>query len=271
MANVMRFGGGSCEKARYVADVNPASGVTYVNGLAGLDASVVSMIANAISDSPNITKTTDAIYFDLGPVHRKISVADQVTLTLNGTEYAFDVIGFNHDDLTSPADYGVVTRTSKAGITLQMHGKFATTYLMNSSKTNVGGWKDSVMRVATMPLMKSYLPSAWQNIIKPVNKTTGIGGGTSGETETVSDDCFLLSAVESRGSAFNTVPGEGDRYLYYSQDRSRLFKPGDPTPLWWQRSPNVDNNETFLVTRSFSSMLYGTANDSHGVSFAFCV
>ena len=271
MANIIRFGGGGCEKARYAADVNPASGVTYVDGLAGLDASVVSMIANAISDNPNITKTTDVIYFDLGPVHRKISVADQVTLTLNGTEYAFDVIGFNHDDLTNPADYGTTTSTGKAGITFQMHDLFATTYMMNSSNTTSGGWKSSAMRTSTMATMKGYLPTAWQTAIKPVNKASSTGGGSSSGTETVSDSCFLLAEIEIFGSIAYSVLGEGTQYAYYKAGNSKVKNKGGSAYYWWERSPRVSSTIYFCcVNQSGKSTLLGAGNN-YGVAFGFCV
>lgn len=271
MANIMRFGMGSCEKARYAADVNPASGVTYVDGLAGLGASIVSMIAEAISDNPNITKTTDAIYFDLGPVHRKISVADQVTLTLNGTEYAFDVIGFNHDNLTSPADYGTTTKTGKAGITFQMHDLFATTYQMNSSSTSSGGWESSVMRTSTMATMKGYMPAAWQTAIKPVNKASGAGGGSLSGTEIVSDSCFLLAEIEIFGSTTYSVSGEGTQYAYYKAGNSKVKNEGGSAYTWWARSPNSGSYNYFCRVRSNGNAGYDYADGSNGVAFGFCV
>lgn len=271
MANIMRFGGGSCEKVRYTADVNPASGVTYVNGLAGLDASVVSRIAVAISDNPNITNTTDAIYFDLGPMHRKISVADQVTLTLNGTAYAFDVIGFNHDDLTSPADYGIITSTGKAGITFQMHDLFANVYAMNSENTNSGGWRSSAMRTSTMATMRGYLPAAWQTVIKPVNKVSGTGGGSSSGTETVSDSCFLLAEIEIFGSTTHSVSGEGTQYAYYKTGNSKAKKLRGQAYSQWERSPYYDNDVFFCFVYDDGTANRGSGDTGRGVAFGFCV
>ena len=175
------------------ASTTATSGVTYTDGLSGLDAETVSLFGEAISNNSAITNTTSTVYIDFGSVHRKIDIGDQVTLALNGTNYTFDVIGFNHDTLTTAAAYGANTATGKAGMTLQMHDLFATTYPMNSSNTNSGGWKSSAMRTSTMATMKGYLPDDWEAIIKPVNKASGTGGGSSSGTETVSDSCFLLA------------------------------------------------------------------------------
>ena len=191
------------------ASIVPKPGISYTNGLIGLTAEEVSRCAATISDTGEITNRTTTVYIDSGNIHRKVSVADQVTLSLNGTDYAFDVIGFNHDELTMPTAYGDITATGKAGITFQMHDLFATTYPMNSSSTNDGGWKSSVMRTSTMPVMKAYTPLEWQAVIKPVNKASGLGGGSSSGTETVSDNCFLLAEIELFGFIHQSVSGEG--------------------------------------------------------------
>ena len=147
------------------ASLTAQSGVSYTNGLNGLEADVISLFSAAISNNINITNETSVIYLDNGDIHRKVSIGDQVTLSLNGTNYYFDVIGFNHDTLTTSTAYGAATKTGKAGITFQMHDLFATYYPMNSSNTNSGGWKSSNMRTSTMASMKGYLPAAWQTAI----------------------------------------------------------------------------------------------------------
>ena len=204
------------------ASLTAQSGVSYTNGLNGLGADVISMFSALISNNSDITNETSVVYLDNGDIHRKVSVGDQVTLSLNGTNYAFDVIGFNHDTLTNTAAYGEETATGKAGMTLQMHDLFATEYKMNSTNTNSGGWKSSAMRTSTMPLMKGYIPTAWQTAIKPVNKASGLGGGSSRGTETVSDSCFLLAEIEVFGSTTYSVSGEGTQYAYYKAGNSKV-------------------------------------------------
>lgn len=187
------------------ASLTPQSGVTYTDGLSGIEPAILSLMSAIISNNSNITSETMTVYVDIVNIHRKINVGDQVTLDLNGTSYAFDVIGFNHDTLTDASAYGATTKTGNAGITFQMHDMFATTYAMNSSSTNSGGWKSSDMRTSTMAIMKAYMPAAWQTAIKPVNKVSGTGGGSSSGTETVSDSCFLLAEIEIFGYASYSV------------------------------------------------------------------
>ena len=169
----------------------------------------MSLYAKAISNNASITNRTSVVYIDDDTDHYQISIGNQIMLMLDDAGYTFDVIGFNHDTLTTANAYGDNTATGKAGITFQMHDSFATTYAMNSSNTNVGGWKSSVMRTSTMATMKSYLPTEWQTAIKMVNKVSGVGGGPSTDTETVSDSCFLLSEIEIFDSIAHSVPEEG--------------------------------------------------------------
>lgn len=260
------------------ASVTPTAGVTYINGLSGLEAPEVSFFAQAISNNSGITNETTTVYVDFGSVHRKISVGDQVTLPLNGTNYAFDVIGFNHDELTTPTAYGAVTATGKAGITFQMHDLYMTPFVMNDSQTNVGGWKSSKMRTSTMVTMKGYLPSAWQTAIKPVNKLSGVGGGTSSGTEVVSDNCFLLAEGEIFGSGYG-YGGSGysfddecanvTQYAYYKAGNSKV-KNLIFASLWWERSPDSGTSD-FCIVDNNGGANYDSANYTIGVAFGFCV
>ena len=253
------------------ASTAPKPGVSYTDGLTGLTAEDVSKYAEAISNNSSITNTTSTVYIDDGSVHRKVSVGDQVTLSLDGTDYAFDVIGFNHDDLTTPTAYGAATATGKAGITFQMHDLFATTYQMNSSNTNSGGWKSSAMRTSTMATMKGYMPAEWQTAIKPVNKASGTGGDSSSGTETVSDNCFLLAEIEIFGSTSHSVSGEGTQYAYYKAGNSKVKNKGGSTAGWWERSPQFDNSSRFCAVDSSGDARVLGASVSTGVAFGFCV
>lgn len=253
------------------ASVTPTAGVTYINGLSGLETSEVSFFAQAISNNSGITNETITVYVDFGSVHRKISVGDQVTLPLDGTNYAFDVIGFNHDELSDPTAYGAATATGKAGFTFQMHDLFGTKFAMNDSKTNAGGWKSSKMRASTMATMKGYLPSAWQAAIKPVNKASGTGGGSSSGTETVSDSCFLLAEVEIFGETMYSVTGEGVQYAYYKAGNSNVKKRNGSDYFWWERSPFSGNSGYFCVVNDIGiGGDEGDADFAVGVAFGFC-
>ena len=253
------------------ASLTAQSGVSYTNGLNGLKADVISLFSAAISNNNGITNQTSVVYLDNGDIHRKVSIGDQVTLSLDGTNYAFDVIGFNHDTLTDTSAYGEETATGKAGITFQMHGLFATTYPMNSSKTNIGGWKSSALRTSTMATMKGYMPAAWQTAIKPVNKASGTGGGSTSGTETVSDSCFLLAEIEIFGSTKYSVSGEGTQYAYYKAGNSKVKYYLNESDIWWTRSTNPGTSDDFCIVFVTGTADRSYAHFNRGVAFGFCV
>lgn len=251
------------------ASLTPQSGVTYTDGISGIDPAMLTTLSQAISNNAAITSATNTVYVDYKSTHVKIDVANQVTIALNGTNYAFDVIGFNHDELTDTNAYGAATATGKAGMTLQMHDLFATTYAMNSSHTNVGGWKSSVMRTSTMPLMKGYMPAAWQSAIKTVDKKSGLGGGSTSGTETASDDLFLLAEQEVFVSTEMSVSGEGTWYAYYKYMPVGSNIKDDNA--WWLRSPFLSDSETFCYVDDIGDINTDYASSGLGVAFGFCV
>ena len=253
------------------ASLTAQSGVSYTNGLNGLEADIISLFSALISNNSDITNETAVIYLDNGDIHRKVSIGDQVTLSLNGTNYAFDIIGFNHDTLTDTVAYGEETATGKAGITFQMHDLFEKFYAMNSAHTNSGGWKNSAMRTSTMATMKSYLPSAWQTVIKQVNKDSGTGGGSTSGTETVSDSCFLLAEIEVFGSTTYSVSGEGTQYAYYKAGNSKVKNMDGSASHWYERSPLSGNGKEFCMVGKYGDASAYNVTLRPGVAFGFCV
>lgn len=233
----------------------------------------MSLYAKAISNNASITNRTSVVYIDDDTNHYKISIGDQVTLVLNDRSgYAFDVIGFNHDTLTNANAYGDNTATGKAGITFQMHDIFTIEYSMNSSDTNVGGWKDSSMRTIVMEQhMRVFLPTEWQTVVKQVNKSSGLGGGSSSGTETVSDSCFLLSEIEVFGSTTYSVSGEGAQYEYYKAGNSKMKRRDDLADTWRERSSMSGNKYGFCLVNSSGISYNRGAGSVYGVAFAFCV
>lgn len=269
-AIVIRGGGG---KPTISASTTAKSGVTYTNDIHGISAEKMSLYAKAISNNASITNRTSVVYIDDDTYHYQINIGSQIMLMLDDAGYSFDVIGFNHDTLTNASAYGDNTATGKAGITFQMHDCFATAYTMNSSNTNVGGWKSSVMRTSTMATMKNYMSAGgWNTIVKQVNKSSGTGGGPSTDTETVSDSCFLLSEIEIFDSMAHSVPEEGTQYAYYKAGNSKVKKIGSYVGWWWERSPYLKNSNYFCcVDESGNANYYRAAPDSYGVAFAFCI
>ena len=189
------------------------------------------------------------------------SVGDKKTVNIGGTDYQFQIIGFNHDTKTAGG---------KAGITFQMVDCMNTNAQMNSSNTNSGGWTSCAMRTSTLNSIFSSLPADLKNVIKAVNKLTS-AGSKSATINTTSDKLFLLSEVETFGSTTNSKPGEGSQYAYYKAGNSKAKKANGSVSYWWERSPKQNDTSGFCYVNDRGYTDYATADNSFGVSFGFCV
>lgn len=189
------------------------------------------------------------------------SIGDKKAIIVSGATYQAQIIAFGHDNLTGGG---------KAGITFQLENCLSTSYKMNSSDTNVGGWKSCLMRTSTMASLYNQLSADLKAVIKPVNKLTS-KGNKSTTIETTSDKLFLLSQVEVVGNEINSVPGEGLQYAFYKAGNSVLKRIGTTVSVWWTRSPNKDYNDGFRAISHNGGTADGYSSSPNGVAFGFCV
>lgn len=188
------------------------------------------------------------------------NVADQKPMTINGVDYQIDIIGKNHDTYAAG---------DKAPLTFQMHDCYADKKVMNSSRTNNGGWTRCAMRSTHLPAILAMMPTEVQNGIREVNKLTSAGSQSS-TINTTADKLFLLSEVEIFGSAFYSATGEGTQYDYYKAGNSKVKNVSGSVYNWWERSPLADNTTSFCDVSSSGNTSYVIANRSYGVAFGFC-
>ena len=208
-----------------------------------------------------------------GKASEYFSVGDEKTIELTtGEQVTLVILGLDHDDLTSGG---------KAGITIGMKELLATTYAMNSSPTNTGGWDESEMRTSTMVTLLSQLPSDLQSVIKQVNKKA-TAGDSSNSIITSTDKLFLFSEVEIDGTTSSGYASEGEQYEYWktvkdgktSVDRIKYLSNGDGSAnAWWLRSPYLTwSSSKFFQYVSSTGILTSTGvTNTYGVSFAFCI
>ena len=206
-----------------------------------------------------------------GQAQTFFSVGDEKTISLTtGEQVTLVILDFNHDDLTSGG---------KAGMTIGMKNLLATTYRMNETATNEGGWDESEMRTSTMATLLSQLPSDLQGVIKQVNKKATAGGASTSIT-TSADKLWLLAEVEVDGTTSAGYADEGEQYEYWktvkdgtvSADRIKYLSNGSGSAYtWWLRSPYVGYSAYFRYFSSTGSVSYYDANYTRGVSFGFCV
>ena len=189
-------------------------------------------------------------------------VGDQKTMTINGIDYAIDIIGKHHDTYANGS--------GTAPLTFQLHDCYGTEYGMNTSNTNSGGWELSNMRATVLPSIMALMPPAVQSAIREVSKKTS-AGSQSTTINTTADKLFLLSEVEIFGSSANkSVSGEGAQYEYYSDGNSRVKNFNGSADYWWEHSPRSSNNTYFCLVSTTGGSSAVSASGNYGVAFAFC-
>ena len=194
------------------------------------------------------------------------NIGDKKTLTVDGVTYTAVIIGFDHDNVANAGSYG----RSKAGITWQLLDCLNTTYQMNSSNTNNGGWTSCAMRTSTMATLLGKLPTALKNNIVPVTKLTS-AGNQSTQINSTTDSLFLLSEIEIFGATQYSKAGEGVQYEYYAAGNPSVKKVNGSASPWWERSPIGSDTASFCFVDSNGNASYNDATYSYGVAFGFCV
>lgn len=219
------------------------------------------------TDLQNLTWAQVSSISKMGIASSIWNVGDTKTLTVNGVTYTAVIIGFDHDDVTSPSSYG----RDKAGITWQLLDCLNTTYKMENSNTNVNGWGGCVMRNTNLrSTIWGQLTTDLKNAIVSVNKLTSAGNQSS-TIQTSSDTLFLLSEVEIFGNITNSKAGEGTQYDWYKAGNPKIKKVNGSARYWWERSPFGADTTGFCCVSGSGYASGDSASSSLGVSFGFCV
>lgn len=181
-------------------------------------------------------------------------------MEINGANYHIDIIGKNHDTYASGGT---------APLTFQMHDCYGTTYWMNSSNTNSGGWTNCAMRSTHLPAILNMMPAEVQAAIKEVQKKTSAGNRSS-SIQTTNDKLFLLSEIEIFGSTTYSFAGEGTQYAYYQAGNSKVKNRNGSANYWWERSPRSNTSTNFCCVSRNGSADSDFAYGSRGVAYGFC-
>lgn len=222
------------------------------------------------TDTPLIDATWEQVV-DIANSGEDVSkfwaIGDRCPLSLTGGETVYaQIADFLHDNL---ADGGGL-----AAITFSFEDCISTTYRMNASFTNSGGWNGSRMRTSTMPALLAQFPAVLQDNagIKTVNKIASAGSQSS-NLITSPDRLWLFSEVEVTGESLDAASGEGTIYPLFSTaaNRKKGIGAGGTAAIWWLRSPSVSYSTGFVCVAASGSAVYDNASSAHGVAPGFCV
>ena len=212
--------------------------------------------------------TDIATVSEAGKAPEYFSVGDEKKLQIGSETYRVQILGFDHDDKSDG--------TGKAGITVGLKEIMTTRKIMNSSRGNVGGWKDSEIRTYVNNNVYSSLPSDLQAVIKTVNKVSDNGYEDHTTLNTTQDKLFLFSFEEvgfttSDDDGQNIVYGQGTKYEYFSDSNSRIKYLSDSASYWWLRSTDTDNIDYFCSVYYYGNAGINGAHIGGGVVFGFSI
>lgn len=247
--------------------------VTFTDGT---DAEITKMIEAHYAGKINIGD-----YWAVGDkrtIHHNAMSATGVSESHKANDYAYVIIGIEHDDLVTP-----INGKTKAAITIQTERmlyldtttKYNSSYdtshecgYMNSLRTNDGGWQDCERRIWCNEVYKKCLPTYIQNMMKQVKKKTS--GGSS------NDYAFLPSEIEIFGSTTYSFAGEGKQYQYFKNaTANRYKKPRHGSDYvsgyYWERSPFSSGSNSFCRVSLDGGAGTGDASDTFGVVPCLCI
>lgn len=150
-----------------------------------------------------------------------------------------------------------------------------TTYGMNTSATNNGGWASCTLRTTMNTTFLQGLPQAIQNIISECKVKSGTGNNSTSGTSSSSNKLFLPCEWEMFGAkTYGIGSSEGTpQYQWYNTASRRIkYIYGTTTKPWWRlRSPWSGTNAQFCVVDETGGPNASTASDGNGIAPCFSI
>ena len=197
-----------------------------------------------------------------GTYRDKYHIGDEIPYTTtDGDTYHAVIAAFGGENGDVDADGNAIPVTF---VTKELYG---TTYQMNATNTNAGGWEVSAMRTSVMPALMAKLPEYVTKYIV-VAKKYSYDKTTSADQITY-DKLWIPNYKELGFTSSNQESGGSVYSGVYTDDTSRIKKFNGTASFYWTRT--ADSSIT-MFRGVFTSGGTGTgyANSSSGVLIGFC-
>lgn len=195
-------------------------------------------------------------------VTQYFAVGDQKNLVLTTGEVVPVVIGdFNHNTITNSGG-------AKAPIAFTFKNCLNTTYAMNTSNTNVGGWDGSNMRTTHMVNIFNTFPAELRadGAVKYVDVVATAGNNST--TLKTSSDRLRLHSITELGLTYSYAGTEGTKYAYYASG-NRVKTVNGNASTYWTRSAYTSYSDYFCYVGSSGTADYTIAYYAIGVACGF--
>ncbi len=188
-----------------------------------------------------------------------LAVGDEIAVTLNTSEdITLVIMAINHDQ-----DGQVILGTKNALATTQQH---------QTSNTNSGGWKNSLIRTWLNETFLYQLPEEWQGVIAERSVDHSIGAQST-SLNTVTDSIWLPREAEiftSTTYAATTEKSSGGATIFdwYATSGNTIKKLGDDGSAyaWWEASAFVSNSTDFCRVGGSGAASGDNASNLFGVA-----
>ena len=206
------------------------------------------------------------------------NIGDTKKITVDGTNYT---VRLANNSTPSECDGTDFSQTA-CGFVVEF-ADIVENRQMNSTDTNVGGWKDSAMRTYANGAFFNNLPEDLRNVIKATKAVSG-HGSTTGETNFPSTDkIYLLSAHEvwedgtsNPVSSKDTAWDKTRQLDYYknlgvttSSYSGAIKKYNNSNSDWWLRAADSGYSSDFLYVYGNGSWSNDIADYTYGFAPAF--
>lgn len=161
------------------------------------------------------------------------------------------ILGFNHDDLTTP-----ISTRSKAALSIAIKPDSSKFYYGYIDTASTVWWKDSYRRTWLNGTFYDAVPAGIQSLIKSVEK---LSNADNTNIEPTTDKCWMMSLMEMRGSG----PAEGEQYAYTGIISDSYY-------YAWTRSRQWGGSKYVAVELSGNLQAY-TTNTECGIVPCFCL
>ena len=194
------------------------------------------------------------------------SVGDTKDIIAGSETLTMEIVGFNHDKLANSA--------KTAAISLGMKNLTASTRIVDSSGSNVGGFTKTDLHEWLNGDLYDSLADDLKAVIKSVIKPTSAGGASSAiESKTMK--IWAFSATEIGSDENSSVPkNEGTQYSRFTNAASRIKYinngAGDDG-FWYLRSANVKTSKDFCYVSGSGNVTIDGETGAGYVCFGFCI
>ena len=208
-------------------------------------------------------------------------VGNTKTVKVNGNEFTVRLANLkapetcNNKDITNENFFS----QSACGFVVEF-ADVIDTHVMNSTNTNVGGWKESSMREYLNSDIYNSLEDELKKVISKVAISSG-HGNTSGEKDFITEDyLYLISAAEIWAedesiSKTDTARNKTRQLDYYEEiatdnlSKTKKIIISGSEAWWWLRSAGSGYNDYFYIVGNDGSWYTHRASGKYGVSPAF--